>query len=185
MFIALGRCNTPRIYSYLFNFRKDAVMQAGKNKVVTIDYTLTNKDGQVLDTSKGREPLAYLHGVGGIIPGLETALEGKIAGETLVVSIPPEQAYGLRDEGLVQSVPKQMFRGVDNIQAGMQFRAQGQGGPRVVTVVGVEGDQVKIDANHPLAGETLNFDVTVVNVREATAEELGHGHVHGAGGHQH
>jgi FKBP-type peptidyl-prolyl cis-trans isomerase SlyD len=160
-------------------------MQVGKNKVVSIDYTLTNNQGQVLDTSKGREPLIYLHGVGGLIPGLESALEGKAAGENLVVTILPEQAYGLRDEGLVQSVPRQMFRGVEDIQAGMQFRAQGEAGMRVVTVVGVEGDQVKVDANHPLAGETLNFDVTVVNVREAMAEELGHGHVHGPGRHHH
>lgn len=160
-------------------------MQIGKNKVATIDYTLTNSAGQVLDTSKGGQPLTYLHGVGGIIPGLETALEGKSAGEQIVVTIPPEQAYGTRNEQLVQDVPRKMFQGVENIAAGMQFRAQGPQGSQIVTVVGVQDDNVKIDANHPLAGVTLNFDVNVVSVRDATQDELSHGHVHGAGGHQH
>lgn len=160
-------------------------MQIAKNTVATIDYTLTNEQGQVLDTSNGGEPLSYLHGVGGIIPGLENALEGKSTGDAVNVTIQPEQAYGTRNEQLVQEVPRKMFQGVDNIQPGMQFRAQGPQGTQVVTVVGVAGDNVKIDANHPLAGVTLKFDVNVVGVREATAEEISHGHVHGAGGHQH
>jgi FKBP-type peptidyl-prolyl cis-trans isomerase SlyD len=160
-------------------------MQISKNTVATIDYTLTNPQGQVLDTSKGAEPLSYLHGVGGIIPGLENALEGKQTGDNLSVTIEPDQAYGQRNEELVQEVPRRMFQGVDNIQPGMQFRAQGPQGQQVVTVVGVQGDNVRIDANHPLAGVTLKFDVNVVGVREATQEEVSHGHVHGAGGHQH
>jgi FKBP-type peptidyl-prolyl cis-trans isomerase SlyD len=160
-------------------------MQIAKNTVATIDYTLTNTQGQVLDTSKGGQPLSYLHGVGGIIPGLENALEGKQTGDVLTVEIQPEQAYGQRNEQLVQEVPRKMFQGVDNIQPGMQFRAQGPQGQQVVTVVGVNGENVKIDANHPLAGVTLKFDVNVVGVREATQEELSHGHVHGPGGHQH
>jgi FKBP-type peptidyl-prolyl cis-trans isomerase SlyD len=160
-------------------------MQISKNKVATIDYTLTNPQGQVLDSSKGGEPLSYLHGVGGIIPGLESALEGKQTGDNVNVTIEPEQAYGQRNEELVQEVPRRMFQGVENIQPGMQFRAQGPQGTQVVTVVGVAGDNVKIDANHPLAGVTLKFDVNVVGVREATQDELSHGHVHGPGGHQH
>lgn len=161
-------------------------MQIGKNKVVAIDYTLTNPEGQVLDTSKGAQPLTYLHGVGGIIPGLEAALDGKTKGEQLTVTIAPEQAYGTRNEQMVQEVPRKMFQGVAEIQPGMQFRAQGpQGQQQVVTVVGVSPETIKIDANHPLAGVTLKFDVSVMDVREATQEELAHGHVHGPGGHQH
>ena len=161
-------------------------MQITKNTVATIDYTLTNSDGQVLDTSKGAQPLTYLHGVGGIIPGLENALEGKSKGEQVVVTIQPEQAYGQRNDQLIQEVPRKAFQGVQNIQPGMQFRAQGpQGQMQVVTVVGVQDDTVRVDANHPLAGVTLNFDVNVVDVREATQDELAHGHVHGPGGHSH
>ena len=161
-------------------------MQISKNKVATIDYTLTNPDGQVLDTSKGAQPLTYLHGVGGIIPGLENALEGKAKGEQVVVTIPPEQAYGTRNDQLIQEVPRKAFQGVQNIQPGMQFRAQGpQGQMQVVTVVGVQDETVRVDANHPLAGVTLNFDVNVVDVRDATQDELAHGHVHGPGGHSH
>ena len=160
-------------------------MAISKDKVVSIDYTLTGDNGQVLDSSQGREPLAYLHGAGNIIPGLETALEGKNEGDQLNVSIPPEQAYGTRDERMVQAVPRTAFQGVADIQPGMQFQAQTQQGARLITVVGVEGDQVTIDANHPLAGATLNFDVKVVTVRDATEQEKSHGHVHGPGGHQH
>ena len=156
-----------------------------KDKVVSIDYTLTGEDGKVIDTSQGREPLAYLHGSGNIIPGLENALEGKAEGEQVKVTIPPEQAYGAKDPRLVQQVPRTAFQGVQDIQAGMQFQANTQQGPRVITVVGIEGDQVTIDANHPLAGATLNFDVTVRGIRDASAEEKTHGHAHGAGGHQH
>jgi FKBP-type peptidyl-prolyl cis-trans isomerase SlyD len=160
-------------------------MAITKDKVVSIDYTLTGENGQVLDSSKGKEPLAYLHGANNIIPGLESALEGKAAGDQLNVSIPPEQAYGTRDERMVQAVPRTAFQGVADIQPGMQFQAQTQQGARLITVVGVQGDQVTIDANHPLAGATLNFDVKVVDVRDATEQEKSHGHVHGPGGHQH
>jgi FKBP-type peptidyl-prolyl cis-trans isomerase SlyD len=161
-------------------------MQIEKHKVATIDYTLTNPEGQVLDSSKGAQPLSYLHGVGGIIPGLESALEGKSKGEQLSVTIAPEQAYGSRNEQLVQEVPRNAFQGVQDIRPGMQFRAQGANGQQhVVTVVGIGNDTVKVDANHPLAGVTLKFDVNVVDVRDATADEIQHGHVHGPGGHQH
>lgn len=161
-------------------------MQITKHKVATIDYTLTNPSGQVLDTSKGAQPLSYLHGVGGIIPGLETALEGKSKGDQLNVTIPPDQAYGARNEQLVQDVPKKAFQGVQDVRPGMQFRAQGpQGQTQVVTVVSVADESVKVDANHPLAGVTLSFDVNIVDVREATQDEIAHGHVHGPGGHHH
>ena len=160
-------------------------MQIAKNTVATIDYTLTNPEGQVLDSSKGAEPLSYLHGTGGIIPGLESALEGKSAGEKLSVTIPPDQAYGVRNEQLVQEVPRRMFQGVTDIKNGMQFRTQSPQGMQVVTVVNVGDETVRIDGNHPLAGVTLKFDVDVVGVRSATSEELSHGHVHGPGGHQH
>src|SRR5688572_23052602 len=160
-------------------------MRIGKNKVVAIDYTLTNPKGDVLDSSKGKEPLSYLHGAGGIIPGLEQALEGKSAGEDVTATIPPEQAYGTRNEQLVAAVSRKNFGDIKHIRPGMQFQAQTQGGPRVVTVVGVEGDEIRVDANHPLAGETLKFDVKVVNVRDATPDEISHGHAHGPGGHHH
>ncbi|HYO08752.1 MAG TPA: peptidylprolyl isomerase [Tepidisphaeraceae bacterium] len=160
-------------------------MQVAKDKVVEIDYTLTGDNGQVLDSSQGREPLAYLHGAGNIIPGLESALEGKNPGDQLNVQVPPDQAYGNRDERMVQAVPRNSFQGIQQIEPGMQFQANTPGGPRVITVVGVEGDQVTVDANHPLAGQTLNFDVKVVGIRDATDEERTHGHAHGAGGAQH
>lgn len=160
-------------------------MQIAKDKVVEIDYTLTGDNGQVLDSSQGREPLAYLHGAGNIIPGLESALEGKNPGDQLNVQVPPDQAYGNRDERMVQAVPRNSFQGIQQIEPGMQFQANTPGGPRVITVVGVEGDQVTVDANHPLAGQTLNFDVKVVGIRDATDEERTHGHAHGAGGAQH
>jgi FKBP-type peptidyl-prolyl cis-trans isomerase SlyD len=160
-------------------------MPVEKNKVVSIDYTLTNPQGQVIDTSKGREPLSYLHGVGQIVPGLENALEGKNEGDAVQAVIPPEQAYGNRNDRLVQEVPRQAFAGVPDVQPGMQFQAQTPAGTRVVTVVGVGNDTVKVDANHPLAGQTLHFDVNVVGVRDATPDELTHGHAHGPGGVQH
>jgi FKBP-type peptidyl-prolyl cis-trans isomerase SlyD len=160
-------------------------MQIATNKVVEIHYTLTNDEGEVLDSSRGGDPLAYIHGVGNIIPGLERALTGHSAGDKFQVTIAPEDAYGLRDDGLVQSVPRSAFQGVDEILPGMQFQAQSPEGLQLVTVIDVDGDEVILDGNHPMAGVTLNFDVEVANIRDATAEELDHGHVHGPGGHHH
>lgn len=160
-------------------------MQAGDNKVVLIHYTLTSDTGEVLDTSDGREPLAYLHGFGNIIPGLENALAGKQAGDKLKVSIPPAEAYGVREDGLVQVVPRAAFGGAPDLEVGMQFQAQTPEGVRVVTIVDIEGDNITLDGNHPLAGETLHFAVEITQVREPTDEELAHGHVHGEGGHHH
>lgn len=160
-------------------------MQIAPNAVAYIHYTLTNEAGAVLDSSSGGEPLAYLHGAGNIIPGLEKALEGRQAGDKLDVTIKPEDGYGVRDEKLVQQVPRRAFQGVSDVKPGMRFHANTDHGPAQVTVTQVQGDMVTIDGNHELAGVTLKFAVEVAKVREATSEELMHGHVHGAGGHHH
>ncbi len=155
------------------------------NSVVSFHYTLTNSKGEVLDKSD-QEPLAYLHGGGNIIPGLEKALLGKKAGDKLVVTVEPAEAYGVRDDKLIQNVPRRAFQGIKDIKAGMSFTAQGDAGqPMRVVVTRVSGDMVTVDGNHPLAGETLTFDVEITDVREASEEELAHGHVHGVGGHHH
>jgi FKBP-type peptidyl-prolyl cis-trans isomerase SlyD len=159
-------------------------MQVEKEKVVTIDYTLTDEAGDVLDTSKGGNPLVYLHGAGNLIAGLENALAGKTAGESLKVVLSAEDGYGERDESLLRSVPKEQF-GDETLEVGMQFQARTSEGPVLLTVVGIEAESVTLDANHPLAGKPLAFDVTVVDVRAATAEELTHGHVHGDDDHHH
>lgn len=160
-------------------------MQIAAHKVVTIHYTLTNDDGDLLDSSEGQEPLTYLHGMGNIIAGLETALTGRGVGDKFSVSVAPADGYGERDNDMVQSVPKASFQGVDEILPGMQFQAQSPEGVQLVTVIDVDGDEVILDGNHPMAGLTLNFAVEVTGVRDATPEELDHGHVHGPGGHHH
>jgi FKBP-type peptidyl-prolyl cis-trans isomerase SlyD len=160
-------------------------MSVAANKVVTIHYTLTNDEGKVLDSSEGHEPLAYIHGGGNIIPGLEKALTGRAVGDQFNISIPPEEGYGKRDEDLVQTVPKNAFQGVDEILPGMQFQAQTPEGIQLVTVIKVEGDEVTLDGNHPMADLTLNFSVEITSIRDASQEELDHGHVHGPGGHHH
>jgi len=156
-----------------------------KNRVVTLQYTLRDEQGAVIDSSSGRGPLSYLHGKGNIIPGLEKALSGKSAGDKLDVTVAPEQGYGARDERLVQIVPRAKFAQVAGLSPGMQVRAQGPQGPRLVTVVRVDRDFVTVDGNHPLAGRTLHFSLEVAGVRKATHEEVSHGHVHGPGGHHH
>lgn len=159
-------------------------MQISANKVVSIDYTLTNSEGAVIDSSEGRGPLAYLQGHSNIIPGLETALEGKNIGDALQVTVAPADGYGERDDSLTQAVPRNMFENADEIQVGMQFQTQTEQGPHIVTVISTDDENVTVDANHPLAGQTLNFDVKVVEVRDASPEELEHGHVHGPEGHE-
>jgi FKBP-type peptidyl-prolyl cis-trans isomerase SlyD len=160
-------------------------MQVERDTVVHIHYTLRNEAGQVLDSSDGADALAYLHGHGNLIPGLERALEGKAAGDKLNVKVAASDAYGDHDPALVQDVPRSAFQGVEDVKVGMRFQAQSNQGARTVVVTGVEGDQVTIDGNHPLAGQPLNFEVEVTEVRAATDEELSHGHVHGPGGHEH
>ncbi len=154
-------------------------MQIAKDRIVAINYTLKDDAGTVLDSSPDGQPLEYLHGAGNIIPGLESALEGKAEGEELSVTVPPEEGYGERDDNLRQEVSRELFQGVEGVEPGMRFQAQTQAGVQVVTVTAVEGESVMVDANHPLAGQELSFDVNIEGVREATAEELEHGHVHG------
>ncbi|MGD0726431.1 MAG: peptidylprolyl isomerase [Spirochaetia bacterium] len=161
-------------------------MIVSKNRVVSIAYTLTGEDGTILDRSRGEEPLSYLHGTGSMIEGLETALEGKAPPDHVSVSIAPEQAYGARDDSIVFSVPRAQFREVDDLQIGMQFPVQGDGEGHMVTLIGMDADEVTVDGNHPLAGLTLHFDVDIVDVREATPDELEHGHPHeGPSAHSH
>ena len=158
-------------------------MQIENEKVVTLHYKLTDDKGEVIDQSNDGS-FAYLHGAKNIIPGLEDALTGKNAGDKFDVTIAPEQGYGERNDAMLQEVPREMFESGADIQVGTQFHAQGPNGETlVVTVVEVKDDKVVVDGNHPLAGVPLNFDVEVVDVRDATAEEIEHGHVHGAGGH--
>ncbi len=161
--------------------QKGIQMQVAENKVISIHYTLTNDSGNVIDESKENEPLVYLHGAGNIISGLENALTGKAAGDKLTVTVSPEDAYGARMDDRIQTVPRSMFQGIEQIEPGMQFHAEGNTGPVVVTVTKIEGDDITVDGNHPLAGETLTFDVEVAEVRDATTDELEHGHVHSAG----
>lgn len=152
--------------------------------VVSIEYTLENDAGEVLDTSDKRGPLFYIQGTGSLVPGLEKALEGKSAGDSLKVALTPADGYGPRDEGLLRKVPVRKIQD-RNPQPGKRYRAILDEGPQIVLVTGIAGDYASIDANHPLAGMTLNFAVKVVEVRAATDEELSHGHVHGPGGHHH
>jgi FKBP-type peptidyl-prolyl cis-trans isomerase SlyD len=160
-------------------------MQISKHKAVAIEYTLTNDSGEVIDTSEGQDPLSYLHGAGNLISGLEQALEGKSAGDALKVTISPEDAYGQRIDELVQIVPRDRFEGADELEVGMRFHASSDHGETLVTITDVSDDEVTVDGNHPLAGETLHFEVKIVDVRDASEEEVEHGHIHGPGGHDH
>jgi FKBP-type peptidyl-prolyl cis-trans isomerase SlyD len=155
-----------------------------KDQVVSFHYTLTDEQGTVIDKSED-QPLVYLHGASNIIPGLENALVGKVVGDKLTVTVQPADGYGEYQPEMVQDVPRNLFQGVDNIEVGMQFQAQADDGMQVVTVKDVTDEVVIVDGNHPLAGQTLNFDVEIVEIRDASAEELQHGHAHGAGGHHH
>ena len=159
-------------------------MQIEARKVITIDYTLTDEAGEILDSSDDDGPLSYLHGFGNIVPGLESALEGKKAGESLQVTVSPTDGYGERDEKLVQALPRNRFPQGD-IEVGMRFTTQSGDSARMLTVVAVDQKEVTVDGNHPLAGQTLSFDVTVRDVRDATEEEIEHGHVHEPGDHHH
>ena len=151
----------------------------GDNSVVCMHYKLTNAGGELLDSSEGREPLTYLHGAGNIIPGLENALVGKVAGDSLQVEITPAEGYGEVRQELLQVVPREAFQGVEQIEPGMAFQAQGQDGTtRQIVVREINGNDITVDGNHPLAGVDLHFDVQIIEVREASAEEVAHGHAH-------
>nr|CAA6825337.1 MAG: FKBP-type peptidyl-prolyl cis-trans isomerase SlyD (EC [uncultured Thiotrichaceae bacterium] len=155
-------------------------MQIAQNSVASLRYVLTDTKGEILDEATTEAPFVYLHGANNIIAGLETALVGKTTNDQLEVTIPPEDAYGLHDEHMTQQVTRDMFGDVEPSQLlpGVQFNAQTNVGDQIVTITEVDGDNITIDGNHPLAGETLHFDVTVLAVREATEEELKHGHAH-------
>jgi FKBP-type peptidyl-prolyl cis-trans isomerase SlyD len=155
------------------------------DRVVLIHYTLKDDAGAVIDSSSGADPLAYIQGHGNLVAGLEKALEGKQDGDTVAVSVAPADGYGTHDSALIQRVPKRSLQGSGEIKKGMQFQGQTPDGMRLFTVTAVMGDMITLDGNHPLADKTLHFDVDIVSVREATTEELEHGHVHGAGGHHH
>ncbi|WP_428035084.1 FKBP-type peptidyl-prolyl cis-trans isomerase [Amphritea sp.] len=160
-------------------------MQIADKKIVLIHYTLKNLDDEVMDSSEGAEPLAYLHGSGSIVPGLEKELEGKKAGDKVNVEVSPEEGYGELNPELIQEVDRAAFEGVDNIEVGMRFMAQTAWGQQPVVVTAITDETVIVDGNHPLADQTLKFDVEIVEVRDATEEELSHGHAHGEGGHHH
>ena len=160
-------------------------MEIADQRVAYLHYVLTDDSGEVLDRSAPDEPLAYLHGSGNIIPGLEKALVGRSKGDKLKVTVAPEDAYGERSNDMMQQMPRRAFKGIPDLKVGMRLHAQSDHGPQVVTVTRIAGDMVTIDANHPMAGMTLHFDVEIADVRAATAEEMAHGHVHGEGGHHH
>jgi FKBP-type peptidyl-prolyl cis-trans isomerase SlyD len=159
-------------------------MKIEKDRVVRFHYTVSEVGQEALESSREREPLAILIGHGNIIPGLESAMDGREAGESFGVDVPAAQAYGEKRDGLSQRVPKKHF-GTQRLEPGMQVVLNTNFGPRAVTIQKVGMSVVDIDLNHPMAGKDLHFDVEIVEVREASAEELEHGHVHGDGGHQH
>ncbi len=154
-------------------------MQVADNMAVSIHYTLTNDQGEVLDSSIDDEALVYLQGSGNIISGLENALIGKVVGDKFKVRLDPEDAYGALMDDMIEVISREMFEGIDNVEVGMQFHADVSSGTGVVTVVSIDGDNITIDGNHPLAGQALTFDVEVIDVRAATEEEASHGHIHG------
>jgi len=160
-------------------------MKIAKDKVVGIDYTLRDSKGEILDRSEAGSPLLYLHGNGNLVDGLERARAGRVAGDALRVNVAPADGYGERDDSLRMSVGRDRFENGADLREGMRFRGGTPDGSTVFTVVGFDGDDVLLDGNHPLAGESLDFEIKVVEVRDATAEEISHGHVHGQGGHHH
>jgi len=153
-------------------------MKISSDKVVTMNYTLTDNTGSLIDSSKEREPFSYIHGTGTIIPRLEKELEGMSTGESVNVNITAEEGYGARDESLMQDLPMERFSDVDDLKIGMQFQVEDGSDSYVFTVVNIEGENVTIDWNHPLAGIDLNFAIDVLEVRDATEEELDHCNVH-------
>lgn len=160
-------------------------MQITTGSVVVFDYTLTDDDKDIIDSSTGSEPLVYIQSEGQIVPGLEKAMEGKKAGDSFKVSVSPEEGYGVHDPENISVVPADQIEGGDELEEGMQLHTEGEFGEQTVLITKVDGNEVTIDGNHPLAGMTLHFDITIREVRPATKEELDHGHVHGPGGHHH
>jgi len=164
-------------------------MQIAKNHVVTFHYYLKNEQGEELETSRSGEPMAYLHGHGNIIAGLESGMAGRAVDDVFSITVKPADAYGERRENAVQRVPVkhllQEKKGRMKLKPGMVVSINTEDGPRQVVVVKAGKFNVDVDNNHPLAGKTLTFDVEIISIREATADEIAHGHAHGVGGHQH
>ena len=160
-------------------------MKITKNVVPSIAYQVRTQDGVLVDEAPVNQPLEYLHGHNNLVEGLEKALEGKAVGDTFEVRVSPEEGYGEYNENMVQRVPKDVFMGVDELEVGMRFIADTDLGPLPVVITEVDGDEVVVDGNHMLAGQELHFTVEVVGTREATLEEIAHGHVHGAHDHHH
>jgi len=157
-------------------------MKISANKVVVLHYAVSDSEGTLIDSSYDHKPLAVIQGTGYLIPGLENALEDRQAGDKFEVDVKAEEAYGERHDGFVQSLPKEMFAGIEDLDVGSQLRASTDEGEQTVIVIDISDDEITVDGNHPLAGIDLNFDVEIIEVRDATEEELAHGHVHGEGG---
>jgi len=160
-------------------------MIAEKDKVVTFHYTLKNADGEQMETSRDKQPMSYLHGANNIIVGLEKAMEGRAVNDEFSVTVEPEEAYGVRNEGNVQRIPLKRLKGIGKVSPGQILNLQTNQGPVQVTVLRVGRFNVDVDANHPLAGQALTFDIEITDIRDASEEELSHRHVHGPGGHHH
>ena len=153
-------------------------MEIQENSVVGMHYTLKNGTGEILDSSEGSEPLHFLYGSGSIVAGLESALIGKTIGEKIDVTVEPEDGYGIRRDGLRQEMPLSAFEGIDDVQVGMYFQIEREDAPMTMRIVAIDGDTVTVDGNHELAGVRLHFSVSIESVRDATPEEIDHGHVH-------
>ena len=161
------------------------IMQITKDTVATFHYTLKNDEQQVIESSEGKDPTAYLQGHGGMIRGVQKAIEGKQAGDKFSVSVQPLDGYGERRDDSIQRVPVKHLIGSKKWRPGMIATVQTENGQRQVSIVKMGKFMAKVDTNHPLAGQTLHFDIEIIDVRAASAEEVSHGHAHGAGGHQH
>jgi len=157
-------------------------MKISKNSVVVMHYAVSDSEGTLIDSSYDDKPMAIIQGTGYLIPGLEDALIDHEVGDKFEVNVASEQAYGPRHDEYVQTVPKAVMQGVEDLAVGTQLRATTDEGEQTVIVIDVTEDEVTVDGNHPLAGIDLNFDVEILEVREATEDELAHGHVHGEGG---
>jgi FKBP-type peptidyl-prolyl cis-trans isomerase SlyD len=159
-------------------------MKVSLNKVVAIHYTLTNNEGTVLDSSNGRGPLNFIHGLGHLIQGMEEGIDGKEVGNKFQLKVSPEKGYGNYQNEMVQQVPLSAFAGQE-IKVGMQFEAGTDEQRFLVNIKAIDAETVTVDGNHPLAGVELNFDIEIIDIREATEDEIAHGHVHGPDGHHH
>ena len=160
-------------------------MIAAKDKVVTFHYTLSNADGEEMESTRDKIPMVYLHGGNNIISGLEKAMEGRSINDKFSATIEPENAYGVRNENNIQRIPLKRLKGIGKISIGQILSMQTNNGPVQVTVLKVGRFNADVDGNHPLAGQQLTFDVEITDIRDATGEETTHGHAHGPGGHQH